>query len=103
MKQYISQAAEKVKEDLERKEPRESTPFTHPILFKVVNLPKVKTKAHEKIALNPKDTHPWPCPVGSIWCEDWLHCWEFEVYADKKTFEKNIKHRVVFIDGRTRK
>ena len=28
---------------------------------------------------------------------------EFEVYADKKTFEKNVKYRVVYVDGRTGK
>jgi len=100
VKQWALDNAERVNEDIKRKDPREETPFTHPTLFKKSSISDVKTKAHEKIGLQPrKDAYP-VSPVGSIWCEDWQHCNEFEVYRSAKSFERNVKDRVVFIDGR---
>lgn len=100
MKQWALDHPGELADDLKRNDPREETPFTHPHLFTTVNLPGCKTKAHKKTKMGSKFANggSFPAaPVGSIWCEDWLHCSEFEVYF--KSFPGN-KNRIVFIDGR---
>lgn len=103
MKQYVLDNIEALKENLKRSEPRECTPYTHPQCFDLFQNENVRTKAHIKIANDPQDTHQAPCPLGSIWCEDWLHCDQFEVYQHDRALKNNTKLREVWIDGRTKK
>ncbi len=104
MKQYVLDHVDTVLEDLKKSEPRECTPYTHPQCFDPFqSSDKIRTKGHKKIANNPKDTHPTPCPIGSIWSEDWLHCNHFEVFEHERALNNDKKYRQVWIDGRTKK
>jgi hypothetical protein len=89
MKQWALDHPTTLKEDLEKKEPREPTPFTHPQLFSDTTISN--TKVHLSNGLQ------------EVWAVDMLHANEFEVYASRKHYETGKRNRVVFLDGRLNK
>ncbi len=105
LKEWAVSNSERVGQDLDRKEPREETPFTAPELFEKptgeFENGRKNTKSHRKKALGPSSATYNACPVGSIWDEDFQHCNQFEVYSHKDDQKRDKRFRVVSIDGRT--
>jgi hypothetical protein len=71
---------------VQKKEPREPTPFTHPHLF------QTETMSNKKVFIK--------IGVGEVWVEDTKHWSHFEVYTNKSSFEKGKRIRAVWLDGR---
>lgn len=88
MRAWLQENEAKVNEDLKRSEPREPTPYTAARMFS----PRQKVNGKPHCFLKKKSKEIWHC--------DLLHCNHFEVYSNRRQFDKGIRNRSVTMDGR---